>query len=78
MKTEKGSDLNSSTNYPRTASLRAKSTNTVLLASRWNFVRAAFWYTDSNGVQSRVVGPCHHDMARPRVADGGTASSYAG
>src|SRR5215468_3409247 len=21
------------------------------------------------------VGPCHHDMARPQVADGGTASS---
>jgi hypothetical protein len=22
------------------------------------------------------VGPCHHSMARPQVADGGTASSY--
>jgi hypothetical protein len=22
------------------------------------------------------VGPCHHGMARPQVADGGTASSY--
>jgi hypothetical protein len=21
-------------------------------------------------------GPCHHSMTRPRVADGGTASSY--
>jgi hypothetical protein len=24
------------------------------------------------------VGPCHHGMARPQVADGGTASSYGG
>jgi hypothetical protein len=24
------------------------------------------------------VGPCHHTMARPQVADGGTASSYGG
>jgi hypothetical protein len=23
-------------------------------------------------------GPCPHSMARPRVADGGTASSYGG
>jgi hypothetical protein len=22
------------------------------------------------------VGPCHHDMARPQVADGGTASVW--
>jgi hypothetical protein len=22
--------------------------------------------------------PCHHSMARPRVADGGTASIYGG
>jgi hypothetical protein len=25
-----------------------------------------------------LVGPCHHGMARPRVADGGTASEYGG
>ena len=25
-----------------------------------------------------LVGPCHHGMARPRVADGGTASGYGG
>ena len=25
-----------------------------------------------------IVGPCHHGMARPRVADGGTASNMAG
>ena len=24
------------------------------------------------------VGPCHHGMARPRVADGGTASNMEG
>jgi hypothetical protein len=24
------------------------------------------------------VGPCRHGMARPRVADGGTASEYGG
>ena len=23
-------------------------------------------------------GPCHHDMARPQVADGGTASNMEG
>ena len=25
-----------------------------------------------------LVGPCHHGMARPQVADGGTASSMDG
>jgi hypothetical protein len=25
-----------------------------------------------------LVGPCHHGMARPRVADGGTASNIEG
>jgi len=25
-----------------------------------------------------VVGPCHHDMARPQVADRGTASDKEG
>jgi len=24
------------------------------------------------------VGPCHHSMARPQVADGGTASNVQG
>jgi hypothetical protein len=24
------------------------------------------------------VGPCHHDMARPQFADGGTASDMEG
>ena len=24
------------------------------------------------------MGPCHHDMARPQVADGGTASDMEG
>ena len=24
------------------------------------------------------VGPCHHGMARPQVADGGTASNMEG
>ena len=27
---------------------------------------------------SMNVGPCHHGMARPRVADGGTASNMEG
>jgi hypothetical protein len=27
---------------------------------------------------SMKVGPCHHDMARPQVADGGTASDKEG
>jgi len=27
---------------------------------------------------SRVVGPCHHGMARPQVADRGTASDKEG
>jgi hypothetical protein len=26
----------------------------------------------------KKVGPCHHGMARPQVADGGTASRYGG
>ena len=34
--------------------------------SRNNFVRVCV-------SQSVFVGPCHHGMARPQVADGGTA-----
>jgi len=30
------------------------------------------------GWQFHVVGPCHHDMARPQVADRGTASDKEG
>jgi len=29
-------------------------------------------------VGTRVVGPCHHGMARPQVADRGTASDMEG
>ena len=29
-------------------------------------------------VDSVFVGPCHHDMARPQVADGGTSSDMEG
>jgi hypothetical protein len=29
-------------------------------------------------IVSMNVGPCHHGMARPRVADGGTASNMEG
>ena len=29
-------------------------------------------------IQSVCVGPCHHVMARPQVADGGTASDMEG
>ena len=28
--------------------------------------------------KKRNVGPCHHGMARPQVADGGTASYMEG
>ena len=28
--------------------------------------------------QASVVGPCHHGMAHPQVADGGTASNMEG
>jgi hypothetical protein len=31
-----------------------------------------------NIVAMLQVGPCHHGMARPRVADGGTASNMEG
>jgi len=26
--------------------------------------------------KQKIVGPCHHGMARPQVADGRTASRY--
>ena len=32
----------------------------------------------SKGVKSVNVGPYHHGMARPQVADGGTASDMEG
>ena len=32
----------------------------------------------SVGTMLHVVGPCHHGMARPQVADGGTASNMEG
>jgi hypothetical protein len=32
----------------------------------------------SVGWNTMNVGPCHHGMARPQVADGGTASSMEG
>jgi len=33
------------------------------------------WSNNSNrGTEVHDVGPCHHGMARPRVADGGMAS----
>ena len=32
----------------------------------------------TNGIGCRVVGPCHHGMARPQVADRGTASFMEG
>jgi len=45
----------------------------------------ACWGTNSQGVlvtlvaeQYYVVGPCHHGMARPQVADRGTASDKEG
>jgi len=45
--------------------------------------REAGWYcgfviaANSTG-SCHVVGPCHHGMARPQVADGGTASFMEG
>jgi hypothetical protein len=33
----------------------------------------------TSGEQNSMnVGPCHHGMARPQVADGGTASDMEG
>ena len=29
-------------------------------------------------IESMNVGSCHHGMARPRIADGGTASNMEG
>ena len=29
-------------------------------------------------IRKGYVGPCHHGMARPRVADGGSASNIEG
>jgi hypothetical protein len=34
--------------------------------------------TNTVTYDSMNVGPCHHGMARPRVADGGTASDMEG
>ena len=34
--------------------------------------------TDSKARLTYVVGPCHHGMARPQVADRGTASDKEG
>ena len=31
-----------------------------------------------SSVTSLFVGPCHHGMGRPQVADGGTASDMEG
>jgi hypothetical protein len=49
-------------------------------ASRWKettIVPRGNLAAVSNDFSVRWV-PCHHSMARPRVADGGTASSYGG
>ena len=35
-------------------------------------------FLDLNRVSPVFVGPCHHGMARPQVADGGTASDMEG
>jgi len=37
-----------------------------------------FSITFSNTILIYVVGPCHHGMARPQVADRGTASDKEG
>ena len=35
-------------------------------------------YSNCKGEDPVFVGPCHHGMARPQVADGGTASDMQG
>jgi len=35
-------------------------------------------FLESRRVRNYVVGPCHHGMARPQVADRGTASDKEG
>ena len=37
-----------------------------------------FYFMPVMGLLSVFVGPCHHGMARPQVADGGTASDMDG
>ena len=51
----------------------------VATETYWNIV----WFNDNilNSLYSVYlceVGPCHHGMARPQVADGGTASDMEG
>ena len=71
--------------------LNAFFTATILKISRWNtFIRTlGLWLFLSANVCTlsreveiiivyRLVGPCHHGMARPQVADGGTASDLEG
>jgi hypothetical protein len=36
-----------------------------------------FWWDSQKDIHVGC-GPCPHSMARPRVADGGTVSSYGG
>jgi hypothetical protein len=35
-------------------------------------------FVDTRGKLAVLVGPCHHGMARPQVADRGTASDKEG
>jgi len=35
-------------------------------------------HSEGSGHRTHDVGPCHHGMARPRVADGGMASYMEG
>jgi len=41
-------------------------------------LHANFELKYSMRMKARVVGPCHHGMARPQVADRGTASFMEG
>jgi len=39
--------------------------------------KTEFFFGEASG-RRQVVGPCHHGMARPQVADRGTASFMEG
>ena len=50
----------------------------------WCVQIVSFWLSESvhfcrcRQTRTSSLGPCHHNMARPQVADGGTASNMEG
>ena len=41
-------------------------------------LNGTIYFTSVYSLPAVFVGPCHHAMARPQVADGGTASDMEG